>query len=459
MSLSSQLRDPGRPVRRFFLEFEDKKELRKCLVELQSSKPLQQPIYQASEVFVHSVIGTTIDYLIRYVGFNNSLDFENITALKRLHKWQEQPTVFVKLLSIFKIGKKRLDGRLATSEEAIYSATALSVLEAYYRSGELPEEFNKIISIENNAEKNFCEKEVTNCFDRYLCRLGGDQYISNVKSVIELFLNELSNPKSEIYNCRFVIHNQTLGNAVLVGGADIDCVIERNNKFILTDIKTSIKPLRLMSLRQLISYALLYDEKKDNFSFTEIGFYHSYSGSFRSLVLTEVIKNTFPRLNSIDDIRSRFIEKIKNFDYYDEIINNSIKRTRIRKPVKVGDTVTFCFIDSESDNHTVEIVDTDSKLKNGVINEKELLAQVLLGVSIGGNTNIEIKGLGIRTIKVLKIKSGKPSVKKKKTNNVSDREISEVAQKNNEKREKTSEFEFIDQLISLMKVIPKTKQS
>ena len=43
---------------------------------------------------------------------------------------------------------------------------------------------------------------------------------------------------------------------------------------------------------------------------------------------------------------------------------------------------------------------------------------MLLGVSIGENTNIDIKGLGIRTIKVLKIKPGKPSVKKKKPTSI-----------------------------------------
>jgi hypothetical protein len=200
---------------------------------------------------------------------------------------------------------------------------------------------------------------------------------------------------------------------------------------------------------------LLYDSNRDNFSFTEIGFYHSYSGSFRRLLLTEIIKNAFPSFSSVDEVKGRFLEVIKNFDY-DEAYRNPVSKKRIRKPVKIGDTVTFCYSDSESDIYTVHIVDSISKLKNGIISQNEPLAQANLGISIGGNTNIDIKGLGIRVIKVLKIKPGKPVTKKKINKLITDIEINKTVNKNNEK---ISEYEVIDKFIGLMKVMPKIKKS
>ena len=63
-------------------------------------------------------------------------------------------------------------------------------------------------------------------------------------------------------------------------------------------------------------------------------------------------------------------------------------------------------------------------------------------------------------LKVLKIKAGNPSVIKKQTTNIiADKEASQIAKKTNDEREKISELEFIDQFISLMKVMPNTKQS
>ncbi len=47
-----------------------------------------------------------------------------------------------------------------------------------------------------------------------------------------------------------------------------------------------VKPLGIEHVRQLIGYALLYDEEKDLFKFTDIGFYHSRSGSCMYLWLT-----------------------------------------------------------------------------------------------------------------------------------------------------------------------------
>jgi hypothetical protein len=81
---------------------------------------------------------------------------------------------------------------------------------------------------------------------------------------------------------------------------------------ILTEIKTKIKPLTIQDLRQILCYALLYDERKDSFKFTDIGFYHSRSGSFRCLAIDSAIEMAFVGFKSVDSARKAFVAALKN---------------------------------------------------------------------------------------------------------------------------------------------------
>jgi hypothetical protein len=149
-------------------------------------------------------------------------------------------------------------------------------------------------------------------FDEYYDILGGELYAKDIAELITVFTTSIQSPKSELFNARFAVFNQALWNSGLVGGADFDCVIEYNNRHVLTDIKTMTRPLQMEHLRQIIGYALLYDKKKDNFTFTDIGVYFSRSGSFRFLPIDRVIQRSLPGFQSADQARKAFIRKVKH---------------------------------------------------------------------------------------------------------------------------------------------------
>ncbi|SEA12889.1 hypothetical protein SAMN05660964_00982 [Thiothrix caldifontis] len=121
------------------------------------------------------------------------------------------------------------------------------------------------------------------------------------------FLRYRDDVNGDFFGAELTVGNTVLRNSRLVGGADFDCIFKCKGKLILTDVKTTIKPLKLEYLRQIIGYALLYNEDLDSFKFTDIGIYHSRSGSFRYLSLDGVVKKALPSLNSIVQARQEFI--------------------------------------------------------------------------------------------------------------------------------------------------------
>ncbi|MCD6273716.1 MAG: hypothetical protein J7K30_12960 [Deltaproteobacteria bacterium] len=127
--------------------------------------------------------------------------------------------------------------------------------------------------------KNSKEKTTKFLFDEYYKTLGGELYAQDISNLITIFNNATNTPESEFFNAKFTVFNQALGNSYLVGGADFDCVVSYDNRQILTDIKTIIKPLKIDHLRQILGYALLYDKTNDKFQFTDIGIYFSRSGN------------------------------------------------------------------------------------------------------------------------------------------------------------------------------------
>jgi len=322
MSLTSQIRDKNSPVRQFFTEFEDKKGAKECLSLLQSTKPIRQLLFTPASPVVYSFIGTATDYLIRYTANGNNLTFENTIAhqalesAERLHAFTGQD--FTQYLeTLYKIGKQYLDGRDATDIKAVYSATALAVMDNVFRSGRLPRLFSEPIpkgkkeQIKKSEGKGFKEKTVQFLFDEYYETLGGELYAQDVSELIKMFVASIKNRESELFNAQFVVFNQALENSGLVGGADFDCVIEYNRRLILTDIKTTIKPLTIGHLRQIIGYALLYNEEKDKFKFSDIGIYYSRSGSFHFLPIDSVVEKSLSGFKSVSQAREAFISEVK----------------------------------------------------------------------------------------------------------------------------------------------------
>ena len=321
MSLTSQIQDKNSPVRQFFREFEKKEGTRNCLALLQSTAPIRPLSFTPSSNVVYTFMGTTTDYLIRYTANGNALHFESTIAseaLVRAPLTGASDEVIQHLESLFRIGKQNLDGRDASDYKAIYSATALAILDGFYRSGCLPGPFLEAIRrdkkevIKKHNGRNLKEKTANYLFSEYFANLGGDQYAKEISGLIQLFVNASKDQGGELFDMTIVVFNQALGNSGLVGGADFDCVIKDKNRLVLTDIKTTTKPLTIGHLRQIIGYALLYDEKKDDFKFTHIGIYHSRSGSFRSLPTDSVIEMTLAGFNSVGAARKAFIAAIKN---------------------------------------------------------------------------------------------------------------------------------------------------
>ena len=202
---------------------------------------------------------------------------------------------------LYEIGKMYLDGREGTNIDAVRSAIALSLLEKIYRSGSLPNLF-----INSSAKVN-----TQKVLENYIELMGGEALLEDISECIKKFIKGTKDPDSEIYGGRITVYNGTFYNSGLVNGADFDCVFQYDNTLILTEIKTMIKPLGIEHIRQVIGYSLLYDEKKDNFVFSAIGFYHSRSGSFRFLPINIILEKCFHKLESIQEARKEFVRSIR----------------------------------------------------------------------------------------------------------------------------------------------------
>ena len=92
--------------------------------------------------------------MIRYTANENKLIFENTIAHQALNDVEflnaftgQDFTQYLE--NLYKIGKQYLDGRDATDHKAVYSATALSVMDNVSRSGRLPKLFYEPIAKED----------------------------------------------------------------------------------------------------------------------------------------------------------------------------------------------------------------------------------------------------------------------------------------------------------------------
>ncbi len=71
--------------------------------------------------------------------------------------------------------------------------------------------------------------------------------------------------------------------------------------------------------------------------------------------------------------------------------------------VEVGDRVTYCPVDDPSDRHSILIVDSESNVKMGLVNEDAPIAQALLGLSQGEEGILDIPGGKKRHLRVIKV--------------------------------------------------------
>lgn len=327
MSLTSQLEQKNSPVRMFFQRYEEMQGAKECLAELQSSKPIRMPPYEPASRPVWGFIGTTTDYLIRYVANKNKLDFDQTIAKATIFYANESPFSFPRLPqdkleivnTLWEIARTYLDGR-QPDESVVYSATALSMLDNVFRSGgRIPQSFMGDLTLAEKERMDTLptgysanEKEAMVRFYEYFCNtLGGRLFAQDVLAIIETFSAARYRQDDEMFGATITVFNRALGNSSLVGGADFDCVISKADSNILTDIKTTIKPLPINGLRQLIGYALLHDAKKDKFDFDQIGIYFSRSGSLRCLPTATIIQKCFPSLGTIDKAKKAFLQEIQ----------------------------------------------------------------------------------------------------------------------------------------------------
>lgn len=325
MSLTSQIKDKNSPVRQFLEKYENKSGMRWCLaLHLQSAKPILPLSFEPELKTAYSFMGTATDYLLRYTIQGNRLCFEDSFAYKPIKSrdtlivWEAERIIRPEFFqALFEIGKFYLDGRDAIDEQSAYSATALAVLEHYYRSGHLPKILLSPISKEKEAWINGLDGESLNhktawyFYDTFYQSLGGKLYAQEIAKLVMLFARVIHDPNSELYKASIWVGDQSLVNSKLVGGADIDCVIECNDRYVLTDIKTTLEPLSITHFQQLLGYALLFDPDKDGFEFSDIGFYHSRSASFRFLPTEQAIKECFPSFVSINHAREVFVSELK----------------------------------------------------------------------------------------------------------------------------------------------------
>lgn len=196
MSLTRQIKDKNSPVRRFFTKFENKEGAKECLALLQSTKSIRQLQFTPASIVVFSFIGTATDYLIRYAANGNSLTFENTIANKALGYADTKKCSPQYLESLYEIGKQYLDGRDATDYKAVYSATALAMMDNVYRSGLLPKLFSESVPR---------EKTTRLLFDEYYESLGGKLYAQDVSELVETFVAGTKNQESELFNAKFSV--------------------------------------------------------------------------------------------------------------------------------------------------------------------------------------------------------------------------------------------------------------
>jgi hypothetical protein len=383
MSLTSELRETYSMVRTFFRRWEDPTGRKDCLASLQSDQPLSLPPVPPLLKLHFATAGTAIDYLIRYMANGNRLVFEETIAYGIMQAAKKRGSRRARWLEdLFTLATSGLDGRSATDPGAVYSATALTVIDNYYRSGFFPQTFDsmhdtelrdqrkrlgitKLVRRVAYAQLANCERELRNgktvasskrlqvstdeaialklptvpgrkrylvnlevvtsaiqnalvppstqtLFDNFYSNtLGGHVFAEDVAQLARIYQHSASSQDGDLYGITMDTTNRSLANSELVGGADFDCILKVGDALILTEFKATTKRLTTDHLRQILGYALLIDEERDELCPTHVGVYHVRSGSFRCMPMSDLIHKALPGLRTIQNARAKFVKPLR----------------------------------------------------------------------------------------------------------------------------------------------------
>ncbi len=383
MSLTSELRDSSSTVRTFLRRWEDPTGRKECLASFQSDKPLSLPPAPPLNKLHFATAGTTIDYLIRYMDKGNRLAFEETIAFGVMRSAQRSGSSKTRWLEdLFTLAKSGLDGRSAMDPGAVHSATALTVMDNYYRCGLFPQSFDSMhvtvlrdqrdqLGISNltrrvadarfaNYKRERRKGEAATSSKRlqvstdeamalrlptvpgrkrylydlevvtlaihnvlvppttqtlfeyfYSNTLGGHVFAEDVAQLVRIYQHSTSSQDGDLYGVTMDTTNRALANSELVGGADFDCILRVGDALVLTELKATTQRLTTDHLRQILGYALLIDEERDELSPTHVGVYHVRSGSFRSMPISDLIRKALPGLRTIQNARAKFVKPLR----------------------------------------------------------------------------------------------------------------------------------------------------
>ncbi len=323
MSLTSQLDKRDSPVRQFFSFHESKEGMEESIAQLRSSRPFFQTDFKPP-FYVASIIGTSSDYLIRYIANRNKLNFRKIIAAEAVMRGQllgllDDVDYDPYLQVLFEVGQFGLRGQSAMSPEAVVSSLSLALLDNFYRSGYFPKAFADKLSADERKKarrlrygQSYLERKVFFQLFKYLDVIGSDSLVQEIATIASLFENGLQEPSSEIFGIKFAVYNKALYHSGLVGGADFDCVIQYGKAHVLTEIKSTKKDIDKDHLRQLLGYNLLYSRSQDKFPLTHLGFYYSRACSFRYAPADFLIAKCLPAFSSLNAARVAFRKHLKS---------------------------------------------------------------------------------------------------------------------------------------------------
>jgi transcription elongation GreA/GreB family factor len=71
--------------------------------------------------------------------------------------------------------------------------------------------------------------------------------------------------------------------------------------------------------------------------------------------------------------------------------------------IELGDRVTFETETDPPERHTIQIVDSESNPKLGLLNDQTPVAQALLGLCEGDATELRVRGYPVRTMRIVRV--------------------------------------------------------
>jgi hypothetical protein len=316
MSLSSHLKDPASPVGQFIKQrFAHTNTLTREVNRQLKNVSTMFPNIQAGEQYPYAVLGTAIDYRIRYA-------FE-ITPYQRLVAWQGALKLTTKVWESENDTPFDWDTILdGTPLPVGISGNMLDIAEGPYPTRLVKAFFDNLDAVLKSLHPvgQQLEPEAEQILDRYcivltyfeqvfrssaylqgplmqpamkrsveeLLALPADTWLDDLGALFNLFYNRYQ----ELLNRPHVL-NPTFAGSGDVGGADADMVVDG----CLIDIKTSISPqIKADYLYQLAGYVLL--DYADALHLNAVGIYMARQG----ILFAWPISTFLQKLTSDEDV-------------------------------------------------------------------------------------------------------------------------------------------------------------